>query len=112
MTDTVTPTEMGIGDDELKAELEQHAEQIAAVDHAVVDTEVKNEILDGVAHMEVQFSATLTEIPDNLQNYIIAEGLHMFAPKWDDGNKLSVRLTTGEIYETWGGMDTPDLPEP
>lgn len=98
---------MGIGDDDVKAELEQHAEKMRELEHAVVKAEVKNDILAGVAHIHVELSATLGEIPDNLQNYIIAEGLRMFAPSRGENEGLEFRLTTGEIYETWGGMDTP-----
>lgn len=106
-SDTVPVSAMGIGDDDVKAELEQHAEEIRSVEHAVKEVEVKNDILAGVAHIHVQFSGTLKEIPDGIQNYIIAEGLRMFAPKCDAG--LSVRLTTPDVYETWGGMETPNL---
>lgn len=107
--DTVPISEMGIGDDEVEAILDEHAEIIGSVDHAVVDAEVKNDILAGVAHIHVTLSATLSKVPQQIQNYIIAEGLHMFDPQREDDGTLKFRLTTGEIYETWGGMEAPDF---
>lgn len=110
MTDgTVPVSEMGIGDDDVEATLDEHAEIIRSLDHAVVDVDVKTDILAGVAHVHVHQSATLSKVPSELQNYIIAEGLHMFDPARDDDGTLSYRLTTGEIYETWGGMETPEF---
>lgn len=106
--DTVPVSAMGIGDDDVKAELEQHAEKLRG-QRDVVSVDVKTDILAGVAHVNVQFTPDVTTLPDEVQNYVIAEGLHMFDPRTElEGNALEVRLTTGEIYEVWGGMESPD----
>jgi hypothetical protein len=109
---TVPPSRMGIGDDEVEAQLEHYAEQLNELEHVVVDAEVKNDILAGVAHIKVELSATQGNIPGDLQNWIIANDLMLFDPereqKHDQKEGLTFRLTLREIYVTWGAMDAPE----
>lgn len=108
-TDTVPISEVGIGDDETEEQLDEHADIIASVAQVVTAT-VESDILAGVAHIHVTLVATQSKIPPDLQNYIIAEGLHMFDPHINGDGALQFRLTTGDVYETWGGMESPELP--
>jgi len=109
-SDTVPVSEMGIGDDDdVKAELEQHAEIITEhfVPHDVTNAlEVKNKILDGVAHLHIPVHEERDDVPDDLQNHLIANGLVMVDVRIIDG-RLETKWTTGDVYETWSSMSDP-----
>lgn len=105
--ETVPVSHMGIGDEEIESELERHAENIFG-DQRVKATEVKSDILAGVAHVRVEMVEGVPMVPKHVQNYIIAEDLRMFDPMLD-GDVLSFRLTVPSVYETWSEMETPDL---
>lgn len=107
--DTVPVSEMGIGDDDVREELEQYAETIREhfVPHDVTNAlEVKNEILDGVAHLHIAVHEDRDDLPDDLQNHLIANGLVMVDARIVDG-RLETKWTTGDVYETWTGMTDP-----
>jgi len=110
MTDneTVPVSEMGIGNDDVEAELEQHAETIRDHKHSydVTALNVKNELLDGVAHLHMEVHEDRDGLPDSVQNHLIANGLVMVDARTVDGH-LEVKWTTGDVYETWTEMDSP-----
>lgn len=106
--DTVPVSEMGIGDDEVRAELEGYAETIREhfVPHDVTAVEVNNEILDGVAHLHMEVHEDRDDLPDDLQNHLIANGLVLVDARIVDDH-LEAKATTGDVYETWSGMSDP-----
>jgi len=106
--DTVPVSEMGIGDDNVEAELEQHAETIRDHfhPHDVTALDVKNKLLDGVAHLHMEVHEDRDDLPDALQNHLIANGLVMVDARTVDGH-LEVKWTTGDVYETWSSMSDP-----
>lgn len=107
-TNRVEISEMGLGSEAIEAILTNHGNKLEE-DIDVVETEFVADILNPVAHIQVWFSKTLTQVPSRIQNYIIANELAMFDPQITDGGELTIRLTTATIYETWSGMDEPEL---
>lgn len=106
--DTVPVSAMGIGDDDVKAELDGYAETIREHfhPHDVTALEVNNDLLDGVAHIHMEVHEDRDDLPDDLQNHLIANGLVMVDARIVDGH-LEAKWTTGDVYDTWSGMSDP-----
>jgi hypothetical protein len=107
MSDNTVPiSELGIGNDEVIEELEQHAEKLERF-FSIRKAELNNDVLSGVAHIKIFLQDGRERLAKGAQNYIIAEGLCMFEPRIGENGSLGLCVTTRDVYETWGEMEAP-----
>lgn len=90
--------DVGLARDDVEEELQEKADLIEdEFGWAIDEIEVKNDLLDGIAHIRIEMKSVENRAPIEMENLFVEEGLIHVTPGIDDG-QLLLRVTPERFF--------------
>lgn len=93
-----TIQDVGLCRDDVEEELQEKADLIEdEFDWAIDEMEVRNELLDGIAHIRIELIGARERAPIEMENLFVEQELVHVTPEIQDGNLL-LRMAPERFY--------------